>query len=458
MNLSIYWQENKRLLEIALPLIAANLVQSSSGFIGTLLLASLGTDALAASGLVASLYFALVVVFWGMLSGIAVLISQAHGANQPDKISSLMRQGMFFTGLISIPMMLILWLVPGLLSYSVSDTTILNLATQYMHAMIWIIVPGSCLVLVEQLLIGLQRSSIVMLLSLMSVPLEIIASYVLMFGKWGFPKYGVQGLGYGLAFAYASVSVIAVVYISWQNDIKSYRIFNQLPRLEWQSLREIFRIGWPIGAMYGVEVSLFATLALCMGKLGSIALDAHQIVMQFMALEITVAFALMQATSISVGYAIGRKDFGNLTAIGHVGMLQAFSIALVVGVIYCLFPNWLVGLDIRYDQANSQAILALTSKLLVIVALFQIVESVRIVAMGALRGMKDTRFAMLNSLLCFWGIGFSLSYLFGFILDYKAVGLWLGLTLGLCCGALILVMRYQRLAKNYRQDLEPITE
>jgi len=72
--------------------------------------------------------------------------------------------------------------------------------------------------------------------------------------------------------------------------------------------------------------------------------------------------------------------------------------------------------------------------------------------------MKDTRFAMLNSLLCFWGIGFSLSYLFGFILDYKAVGLWLGLTLGLCCGALILVMRYQRLAKNYRQDLEPITE
>ena len=122
MKHTIYWRETKQTLRVASPLIAANLVQASSSFISTLMLAKLGTDSLAASGLVSSLYFALVVVFWGMLSGISVLVAQAHGANQPDRISSIMRQGILFTSLISIPMMLILWFIPRLLKYSSSPT------------------------------------------------------------------------------------------------------------------------------------------------------------------------------------------------------------------------------------------------------------------------------------------------------------------------------------------------
>ncbi|MDF2867539.1 MAG: norM [Gammaproteobacteria bacterium] len=449
MKHTIYWRETKQTLRVASPLIAANLVQASSSFISTLMLAKLGTDSLAASGLVSSLYFALVVVFWGMLSGISVLVAQAHGANQPDRISSIMRQGILFTSLISIPMMLILWFIPRLLKYSTVEPLIVELATQYMHAMIWIIIPGSCLVLVEQLLIGIQKSSAVMFLSLLSVPLEIAVSYILIFGKFGLPKFGIAGIGYGFALAYATVSILAIIYISWHKHIKQYRIFNQLPRLEFAFLREVFRIGWPIGAMYGIEVSLFAMLALFMGKIGAIALDAHQIVMQFMGPEIMVTFALMQATSIRVGHAIGSKNFNNLPCIGQVGMLLATSVALLVGMIYCLFPHWLVDLDISSQQASRADILALTAKLLTIVAVFQVAEAVRIVAMGALRGMKDTRFPMFNSLVSFWLIGFSLSYLLGVVFQGQAVGLWLGVTLGIIWGAVVLAVRYQRLAKRY---------
>lgn len=449
MKHAFYGSEIKQTLKVASPLIAANLVQASSSFISTLMLAKLGTDSLAASGLVSSLYFALIVIFWGMLAGISVLVAQAYGANQPDRIRAIMHQGILFTGLISIPMLLMLWCIPQLLKYNIVAPVIVELANQYLHAMIWIVIPGSGLVLVEQLLIGIQRVSAVMFLSLLSVPVEITASYVFIFGKLGLPAFGIAGIGYGFALAYALVSILAIIYISWHKDIKPYRIFSQWPRLQLRFLYEIFRIGWPIGAMYGIEVGLFGVLALLMGKVGAIALDAHQIVMQFMGPEITISFALMQATSIRVGHAIGSKNFSSMPAIGRAGMLLASLIALTVGIIYCLFPRWIIGLDINLEQAGGADILALTTKLLMIIAVFQVAEAVRIVAMGGLRGMKDTRFPLFNSLISFWLIGFSLSYLLGVVLRGNALGLWLGITIGAVCGAIILALRYRRLAKRY---------
>jgi MATE family multidrug resistance protein len=453
MNIRLYLQETKNTGRLALPLIATNLVQASSGFIGTAFLARLGTQPLAASGLVSSLYFMLIVVFWGMLSSIAVLIAQAHGAKQPDKIKRLMQQGLFFAGLLTLPMMFVMWFVPNLLEFSVKDPAVLALATQYLHAMVWIVVPGTSLVLMEQLLIGLQKSTAVMLFSLLSVPLEIAASYALIFGKFGLPAYGIAGIGYGLAFAYTILTIAMAFYIHYQKDLSQYHVFKALPRLDTKLLQEIIRIGWPIGAMYGIEVSLFAALALTMGKLGPIALDAHQIVMQYMGLEIMVTFALMNATSIRVSHAIGRQDYSRLACIGHVGMFLAGLIALLVAIVYVALPHWIVSLDVQPGQINSEAIYLLTAKLLQIAAIYQIAEAVRIVAMGALRGMKDTRYPMINSLISFWLIGFSLSYLLGIWLNGQAVGLWLGVTLGIIVGAVVLVARYQRFAVAYQSGI-----
>lgn len=443
-----YWHETKQTIGVALPLIAANLVQASTGFISTIMLARLGTKPLAASGLVSSLYFMVVVSCWGMLSGLSVLIAQAHGAKQFDNISRLMRQGMGFAILISIPMMLLMWILPWFLADSVSDPSVLKLSTEYLHAMSWIVIPGSCLVWSEQLLIGLQKSTAVMVISLLSVPLEIVASYLLIYGKFGLPECGVAGIGYGLAVAYTIVAVLTIVYISLHKELAQYQIFKRLPRVKYTLLYEIFRIGWPIGAMYGIEVGLFAALALLMGQVGAIALAAHQIIMQFMSVAIMITFGFMTATSIRVGHAIGRKDYAILPCIGHVGMLLSSMVAIVIGIAYCSAPEWIVSLDVGPEQASRAAILSLTTKLLFIAAIYQVAESVRIVAMGALRGMKDTRVPMINSFISFWLVGFTLSYILGLLLDGQAAGLWWGVTLGIISGAVFLVHRYQKLAKN----------
>lgn len=448
MKTQLYWQETKQTMMVALPLIAANLVQASTGFISTVMLARLGTKPLAASGLVSSLYFMVVVICWGMLSGLSVLVAQAHGAKEFDKISRVMRQGMIFAMLISVPMMLLMWLLPWFLTYSMTDPIVLKLASEYLHAMAWIIIPGSCLVWVEQLLIGLQKSTAVMIISLLSVPLEIVASYVLVFGKFGLPECGVAGVGYGLAAAYTIVAILTIIYISLHKELAQYQIFKRVLHLEYSMLLETFRIGWPIGAMYGIEVGLFAALALLMGKVGAIALASHQIIMQFMGVAIMITFGFMTATSIRVGHAIGRKDFAMLPCIGQVGMLLSSMIAVVIGIAYCLFPEWIVNLDISPTAPSRAAILSLTTKLLFIAAIYQIAEAIRIVAMGALRGMKDTRIPMINSFFSFWVVGFSLSYLFGLLLKGQAAGLWWGVTLGIISGAVFLVARYQKLAKK----------
>ncbi|CAM4429510.1 MAG: Multidrug resistance protein NorM [Legionellaceae bacterium] len=449
MKLTIYCNEAKKNLKIALPLVAANLVQASSGFISTFLIAKLGTNSLAASGLVSSLYLTFSVVFIGMFSSMSVLFSQAHGSNQPDKISILLKHSILLIGLTSISMILILWVLHLTLHYNIIEPRILALATHYLHSMIWVIIPCCCLTLIEQMLIGLEKSTEVMILSLLCCPLEIFASYTLMFGKFGLPRFGIAGIGYGLSITYTIITLLAIIYISQHKDMRQYNPFASTSCFEFKLLKEILKISWPIAIMYGIEISLFAVIALLMGKFGATILNAHQIVMQFLRLEMSVIFAFMQATSIRVGFTIGNRDFTKLTIVGAVGMSLAITIAMMIGGIYCLYPETLIALDISSQQMSSGTISILATKLFIVVAVFQIAEAIRIVAIGALRGMKDTRFAMINSLIAFWLIGFSLSYILGIILKGEAIGLWLGITIGMFCSAVILVLRYHHLTKRY---------
>ena len=90
----------------------------------------------------------------------------------------------------------------------------------------------------------------------------------------------------------------------------------------------------------------------------------------------------------------------------------------------------------------------LAAALLLLGATFFIADGVQTVAAGALRGLNDTRIPLLFSAVCFWVIGFSGSYGFGFPLKLGAEGIWIGFTIGLALYALLLVWRFHRLTKR----------
>jgi MATE family multidrug resistance protein len=80
--------------------------------------------------------------------------------------------------------------------------------------------------------------------------------------------------------------------------------------------------------------------------------------------------------------------------------------------------------------------------------MFQFVDAAQVMALSLLRGLQDTRVPMLITVISYWLIGIPISYILGFIFDFRGTGIWLGLVVGLAIAALLLWSRFNLLIRS----------
>jgi MATE family multidrug resistance protein len=448
--------EIKENLSISIPLIAAQLVYASSGFIGTAMVAHLGEKALAASVLVSMIWMSLSVLFFGTLNSISVLVSHQYGANNYKGISEIMGQSFLFGAIMMIVMLLLLSSMPLFLRFSTQPPAVLKLAIAYMHALLWTIPGLIILIICEQFLAGVNHAKMVLRISLLVVPIEIPLIYMLVFGKFGLPACGVAGIGYGFAITYSCTSIGLTLYLLQSKAFAHFAVFKQLHVIHIKLLKELTRVGLPMGFMNVIEVSTFAAATFYIGRFGTSMLAAHQIAFQYLSFIITLVFAMSQAVTVRVGHAVGRKDFSAIRLAIYVGMLLNFFCIFLLALALNLYPHFFLQLDMNVGDTTHTLLLHDASLLLGLSGVLLLFDNFRIIGIGALRGLKDTQFPMYTSFLSFWIIGLSAAYYFAFPLQLQAEGIWWGLILGIACGAVIVFLRLHYLLK--RIDLSRLSQ
>lgn len=446
--------EIKDNLSISIPLIASQMIYASSGFIGTAMIAHLGEDALAASVLVSTIWMSLSVLFFGLLNSISVLVSHQYGAKNQKAISEIMGQSFLLGILVSILIILLMLMVPFIMRYTDQPKIVLDLANRYMYSLLWTI-PGLILLIIyEQFFAGINRAKIVLRISILVVPVEIPIIYILIFGKFGLPECGVAGIGYGFATTYTGTAIVLTFFLLKSTFYRQFQIFSKIYRINFFYLKELISIGLPMGFMHVIEVSTFAVVTFWIARFGTTLLAAHQIVMQYLGFVITLVFAMSQAVTVRVGLAVGRLDLRAIQYAAYVGMVLNSIAVIIIALAFYAIPRFFLSLDINTYAPHNASLVRYASSLLAICGVLMLFDNFRIIGFGALRGLKDTKFPMYAAFIAFWVIGLSSGFLFGFVLDYKAKGIWWGLTLGIACGAAIVLIRFYRLLK--RVDLRKI--
>lgn len=436
--------EIKENLSVSIPLISAQMIYACSGFVGTALVARLGQDALAASVLVNMTWFSISVLFFGLLNSISVLVSHQFGAKNDKAISEIMGQAFVLGFIIVIICLVILSSMPYFLRYTAQPENVLRLAVAYMHSMLWTL-PGLITLLVcEQFLAGVNRARIVLRISMMVVPIEIALIYSLIFGKFGLPACGVAGIGYGFAVTYSVTAILLTQFLLRARFFRRYNIFAGFCAMNFAWLKELIRVGLPMGCMNTVEVSTFAITTYWIARFGTTMLAAHQIAMQYLGFAITIVFAMAQAVSIRVGHAVGRGDMLGIRYATYTGMIMNFSCVSVITCAFIFIPRLFLRLDMNIHDPANALLMHDASSLLGIAGVLMLFDNFRIiVGFGSLRSLKDTKFPMYVSIVSFWMIGLSCAYLFAFKFDFGGKGIWAGLTLGIASGAIIIFMRLQ---------------
>lgn len=440
--------EIKNTLAISLPLVSAQIVYASSGFLGTAMVAHLGEDALAASVMVSMIWMCLSVLFFGLLNSISVLVSHQYGANNYEGISKIMGQSFILGVIITLLLMTAILIVPFFLNLSEQPVHVIALANTYAYSLLWQIPALVMLIILEQFLAGINRAKIVLRISLMVVPIEIPLIYILIFGKFGLPECGIAGVGYGFATTYTLTFICMIWYLRKAKQYKPFGIFSRILEKNTRYLKELINVGLPMGFMHVIEICAFTVMTFWIARFGTTTLAAHQIVFQYLGFAITLVFAMSQAVTVRVGHSVGQQDLAAVRLASYVGMFINCIIVVIVAAFFFFIPHFFLRLDMNVNDPANLQLIRDASGLLSIAAVLLIFDNFRIIGFGALRGLKDTRFPMLASVISFWFVGLCAAYLFGFVWQGDGQGIWWGMTLGIATGAFLVLRRMQKLLRN----------
>lgn len=438
----------KRISSLALPMTGSSLINVAGGFLCMVMLAQLGSQVLAACALIFSTELSIVVTGLSLLFSLSVLVGHAYGEKKYLDIGVLVQQGWVLGLVISIPVMIVFVYIEPILLFFGQSKEITEIVQLYFNAFVWCVIPELLVVCNQQFGYGIHKKTLMLSASILSVIVLLSTAYVLIFGKFGFAAYGVAGLGYARAAQNIFFFFFTTTWFYFSNEFNCYQLFKYRAHTHLKQFWQLLAVGWPICVQMGGEMLSFFVIGVMIGWLGASSLAAFQLVNQYSFVVMISIFSLSQASGILVGQARGEKHFQDVKKLGYASIGCVLVVTLLVAFAFILIPKSLSSLYINVNDLNNAQTLNYIVVLFVILAFSQIVDGVRHVLIGVLRGLFDTRFPMYINLLVIWIIGVPLAYFMAFMMHLGVIGIALGATTGLLIGAFVLLYRWHGLSTH----------
>lgn len=429
-------------MRFTLPLIFSNLLNITGSFISMYLIAKLGRNELSAGALIYTVYSIYMTVILSFLIPVSIMVGRAFGAKEFAKVGTISLSGLILVTMLAIPCILFMLNLYPLLILLHQPTEVSHLVADYFHALSYSVLPFLYLMVLTQVVIGVSRPSVPMIAVALGLPIGLLLTYGMLFGKLAMPALGIVGAAYASVItAYLSLSgfIIYLYFNKYYDQFKNFSLNRQI----FSTLLSILNFGWPIAIQRGAEILAFSVLTFMMGLLGSYVLAAQQIILQFTMIAMMVAFSFTQASGVLVGQAYGKNDLWQAQRDSYISISLGTLIAFVIGLIFLIFPRTLMSMFIDVNNPAYDNTIQLTTTLFRISSLVLVFDSIRNIAIGALRGFYDMQYPMFIGVLACWLIGVPSAYLFGFIFHKGAAGILFGFTFSIAVCALVLLRRIQ---------------
>lgn len=434
--------EIRNCLILAVPLAAAQLAQSGVAFVDTIMMGWLGSQTIAAGGLGAATFNVFLITGISIVSAVSPLTAEAYGAGKVKYVGQVVRQGLWLSLSLALPVMLFLWNAGFFMRLFGQQPETVALTQTYLQAIVWGYFPALGFAVLRSYISSLSQTRPIIVVIIGGTLLNIVGNYVLIFGKLGLPALGLSGIGWASTISLWSTFLALSGYILVQPKLRIYRAFSYLYRFEPRIFWELLRVGLPIGVLAISEAGLFTVTTFLMGHLGTTTLAAHQIALQTAAMAFMIPLGVSFATTVRVGQMLGQGDRSGARLAGYVGIGLGTLFMAATGILMWTVPERIVALYLDVDDLANAAVVNLAKNLLGVAAVFQIVDGIQVTANGALRGLKDTYIPMIVGIFAYWGLGLTSGYFFSSRLEMGGVGLWWGLAIGLAVAATVLTWRF----------------
>ncbi|OYW59949.1 MAG: hypothetical protein B7Z31_04950 [Rhodobacterales bacterium 12-65-15] len=430
------WREVPPTLGLAVPIVAGIGASTLLGVTDSVMLAPLGPLPLAAVGLTNAVAVILYAAIYGLLAALSVRIGAAHGAGQGRQIPAILRNGLVLgavAGVAGMVLMLAVWPFLPLLG---QPQEVLAILLPYWVTIALAMVPFSLLTVFKSTFEAVDRPWLGTGFAVLAVIINVPLNYALIWGIGPLPMLGLTGAGVA-TLAAESLALLAA-WGFWLRG-RSMRRLRLRAAVSAATVASVAREGAPLGLMYIAETGAMAVGTLMIGTFGAVALAGNQVAMSVGGLLYMVPLGVAGAVAIRVAQARGAGNIAALrpitwAALGLVTLWLAAA-AAVLGLEGRTVASWIT---------SEPEVISIAATIFLVFATAQVMDGVQSTMTGALRGVSDTAFPALVSMLAYWGLGLPLGWVLAQGAGLGPAGVWAGFVIALGLAGGVLVWRFLR--------------
>jgi MATE family multidrug resistance protein len=250
--------------------------------------------------------------------------------------------------------------------------------------------------------------------------------WALIYGHLGFRAMGIIGSGWSTCIARIYMALVLVGTILWAEHKYKLPGWRGAIHVDGKRIAALLRLGAPAATQILLEIGAFAAATAVCAKLGPVPLSGHEIALNCAALAFMVPLGISSAAAVRVGQHLGAGDAAGARRAGWSAILLGLAFMTLSGLTFVSVPRGIARLF-----SPDPVVIGVGATLLLVAAAFQLFDGLQTVATGALRGAGDTATPMIANLVAYWFIGLPLGWVLCFRLGWGAVGVWIGLCIGL---------------------------
>lgn len=411
----------RRIFALAWPAICEMMLYMLLDFVDVAFVGRLGARALAAVGLGAQIYFAILFIFSALSTGATALVARAIGAGDERRAAEVAGRALLLAFGVGVGVTILsCFFSEEMLLLFPFEPAVRKLAAVYIEAAGVSAVFSMVLFVSSGIFRGAGMTKVPMLVAAITNVVHIGADYVLIFGKFGFPALGVMGAGLAnsLAQAFGCLVMLAIL-VSGVTPLR-IRFADVLNGREgWPLTAKLIALSVPAGIEEGLMDVGRIIGSYMLAGLGTVPYAAHQVASTAESLSFMPGYGFAVAATTLVGQSLGAKNPRQARQNGWETAKLAVFVMCGIALVFLFLPTWIVGLFTRDRRVAEIASLCLR-----IAAFEQPTIAVDTVLAGALRGAGDTRTPMLIATLSTWGVRIPLFYLSVHVFSYGLPAIW----------------------------------
>ncbi len=443
MKLREYIPFYKRNIAVAIPVMLTQAGQVTVHLADSIMVGHLGTTELASVSFANSIYVLGMVFGIGFTQGLTPHVGQSFGKGEHDKVSVLLKNSLTLNIAISLLLTLVMFIAGTFMHLMGQTEAVVSYGQDYYNIVLFAILPFILFFGLRQFSEGIGITKYAMYVTLLANFINIMLNWVLIFGHLGFEPMGIKGAAYATLISRVIMLIMFAFLMFRLKCYNRYIKLIRLPIIEFKNAFSVLRTSIPLSFQNLVEITAFSMSAVMIGWLGEAPLASHQIAMSMSSFSFMLALGVGAAATIRVSHQYGYGDYRSMRLAGFASVHLSVAIMALFGIAYILLRNYIPAI---YTQ--DMEVRALAANLLIVAALFQVFDATQLASLACLRALADVKIPLMLSIISYYLISLPLGYLFGFVFNLNAVGVWIGLLMGLLFAAILFLLRFNRISKK----------